>query len=249
MQYRGRYIWLIGASEGIGAALARKLSAEGAHLALSARREERLNAVANVLYGDEHLVLPCDVTDPASVQEAFDHIQNQWGRLDEVIYLAGLYTPASIDAYDAARAVQTIDVNLQGIYRVLGPVLPYFLEQRAGKLVLFGSVAGYGGLPKSCDYGPSKAAMNHLAESLRIDLAEHHIEVQLVSPGFVKTRLTDQNEFEMPCRISPEKAAEYTVKGLKSRRFDIHYPKQFTFFMKALRLLPYPLYFWLVNQL
>lgn len=242
------HIWLIGASAGIGRALAHELAGRGHRLALSARHRDRLETLCAELPGEGHLAVPLDVVDDGGLAASWAWLMQEWPCVDTVIYAAGIYTPAGIEAYDTQRALKTIDINLQGIYRVLGHVLPYFMQRRAGRLVLFGSVAGYRGLPHAYDYCASKAAINNLAESLYPDLAAYRIRVQLVCPGFVKTRLTEQNEFPMPFRISPEEAARRIAEGMRKGHFEIHFPKKFTYIMKVLKIIPSRLYFWLVRQ-
>ncbi|MBY0355542.1 MAG: SDR family NAD(P)-dependent oxidoreductase [Rickettsiales bacterium] len=246
--FQSKRIWLIGASEGIGAALATQLSHEGAQLILSSRQQQRLLEVQQGLAGQGHQVAVMDVTSRESVRHAFQEVIQQ-GVPDIVIYNAGAYDPMSAQGMDLARAEQMIDVNFSGALRVLDSVLPAMLSRQQGHIVLVASVAGYRGLPKAIGYGASKAALLHLAENLYIDLETTGIKVQVVNPGFVKTRLTDKNDFKMPMMISPEQAASAMVAGMKTNRFDIHFPKRFTRVMKLLRLLPYPWYFWLVRTL
>ena len=238
---KGKRIWLIGASEGIGEALALQLAQDGAQLILSARNVSRLDAVKASLSGDGHRALPVDVCQLESVQQAWQALE---GRLpDIVIYNAGTYTPMAAQQFDGAAAEAMIDVNLRGAFRVVSTVLPSYLSQNKGHVVLVGSVAGYRGLPGAIGYGASKAAVNHFAENLRVDLKRTAIKVQLVCPGFVKTRLTEKNDFSMPCMVTPQYAAKAIAKGLTSSAFEIHFPKRFTYVLKLLQLLPHRLYF------
>lgn len=246
-KFENKKIWLIGASTGIGAALAVKLAEAGAILQLSARGEETLTALCNRLPGNGHTVISLDVTDIASMQQAHAAC---WP-YDVVIYNAGAYEPAPVQEVSLDAAMQVMDVNLHGAMRLLDVMLPDMVKTQAGHIVLVGSIAGWKGLPNAYSYGVSKAGVNHLAEQLKLDLAPYDITVQLVSPGFVKTQLTDKNSFAMPAMISPEKAAEYIIKGLqKPNRFEIHFPKRFSWSMKLLtRVLPHRLYFWLVGKI
>jgi short-subunit dehydrogenase len=244
----GKKIWLVGASEGIGEALARRLAAAGAHLALSARSKDRIEALAGALPGGNHLALPLDVTQMASIGQAWAELNKQWGGIDILIYNAGAYEPMGAAAFDLKKAEQMLDVNYRGALRVLDYVMPGFIARRGGHIVLVASVAGYGGLPNAIGYGASKAALLHLAENLRLDLGKCDVKVQVVSPGFVKTRLTDKNDFKMPFIVSSELAAERIVSGMSSDRFEIHFPRRFTFMLKALGLLPYRLYFAIVKN-
>ena len=244
---KGKHIWLVGASEGIGAALAAKLSAEGAHLALSARNADALKALASTLPGTP-LLLPLDVTNQASIDAAWSRLNEAWPLLDMVIYNAGTYEPLDAQHFDLAKIERMVDVNFSGALRVLSHVLPNFLARNTGHIALVGSVAGYRGLPAALGYGASKAAIIHLAENLKADLARTDITVQIINPGFVKTRLTDKNDFAMPCIITAEKAADYIIAGLQSRRFEIHFPKRFSLILKLLSLLPASLYFALLKK-
>lgn len=241
---KNKRIWLIGASEGIGEALAGKLASEGATLVISARNAERLAAVQAALPGQAHQILPVDVTSSESLTQAWQSFAQNTP--DIVIYNAGTYKPMDAQHMELDAIESMIDVNLRGAFRLVDAVLPAFLKQGRGHLVLVGSVAGYRGLPSAMGYGASKAGLIHLAENLKADLKGTGIKVQLVSPGFVKTRLTDMNDFKMPCMISPERAASYIADGLRSGRFEIHFPKRFSYVLKLLSLLPAWLYFRLV---
>lgn len=237
-------IWLIGASEGIGAALAQQLAEEGHQLVLSARNADRLQQVHASLAGEGHAVQVLDVSSLASLQEAWRGLSAS--PPDMVIYNAGTYTPMDAQHFDLPAVESMLDINLHGVVRMLSVVLPTYLQQRAGHLVLVGSVAGYRGLPSAMGYGASKAGVKHLAENLRADLKGSGIRVQLVSPGFVKTRLTDKNDFRMPCMITPQQAARAICRGLNRNAFEIHFPKRFTYILKLLQMLPAWLYFRLV---
>ena len=244
----GKYIWLVGASEGIGAALAVQLAAMGAHLALSARNAGALQAIAATLQ-TAPLVLPLDVTDLNSIDHAWSRLRVEWPTLDMVIYNAGTYEPLGAQQFDLQKITRMLDVNFTGALRVLSHVLPDFLTRNTGHIALVGSVAGYRGLPRALGYGASKAAIIHFAENLKADLAQTNVEVQIINPGFVKTRLTDKNDFVMPCMISSEKAAHHIIAGLQSKRFEIHFPKRFSWLLKFLALLPASLYFALIKKI
>ena len=241
---RNKRIWLIGASEGIGAALAKQLAEQGATLILSARNAERLDALKAQLPGTGHQALSVDVTQLDQMQQAWQSLAQS--PPDITIYNAGTYTPMDAQHLDLGAVESMIDVNLRGAFRAVSVVLPAYLQRNAGHLVLVGSVAGYRGLPSAMGYGASKAGIMHLAENLKADLKGTNIRVQLVSPGFVKTRLTDMNDFAMPCIITAERAAKYIADGLGSGRFEIHFPKRFSYVLKLLRILPAWLYFKLV---
>lgn len=234
-------VWLIGASEGIGAALAHELAARGATLLLSARHAERLEALRLALPGNGHEVHALDVCSLEQMQQVWQAFAQALP--DIVVYNAGAYLPMEAQHLDMQAVETMLDVNLRGAFRCVATVLPAWLARGRGHVVLVGSVAGYRGLPAAMGYGASKAGVNHLAENLRADLKGTGVMVQLVCPGFVKTRLTDQNTFRMPCIISAEEAARRIAQGMASKRFEIHFPRRFSYVMKLLRVLPYPVYF------
>ena len=241
---QNKRVWLIGASEGIGAELAKQLAAAGATLVLSARNGERLQALCAELPGTGHQALPVDVTELKQLQHAWDSLSAT--PPDMMIYNAGTYKPMEAQQLEINAVESMLDVNLRGAFRAVSVVLPTYLQHNRGHIVLVGSVAGYRGLPSAMGYGASKAGIMHLAENLKADLKKTGIQVQLVSPGFVKTRLTDMNDFAMPCIITAERAAQYIVDGLQTNRFEIHFPKRFSYVLKLLSLLPAWLYFKLV---
>jgi len=242
--WHGKRVWIIGASSGIGAALARQLGKAGARLALSARRE---NALREVALGDE-LILPVDVTDVAAIRRGRSQLLDRWRGIDLVIYCAGAYTPMRAWKIDLATVRETLAINLQGVYTLLDAVVPIFVQQGSGGICLISSVAGYSGLPKALAYGPSKAALINLAQILYTDLSPRGIGVYLINPGFVATQLTQQNDFKMPALITPDAAANAIVSGLGKGRFEIHFPRRFTGWMKCLSRLPARIRFYLVGK-
>lgn len=244
--WRGRRVWLVGASTGIGAALARALSARGTRLALSARSREKLEALAVSCPGS--MLLPLDVTVAGSLDQAHDALMAEWGGIDLVVLNAGTYRPLHVEELSPTAARETIELNLLGVMDGVSVVAPTLLEQGAGGVAIVGSVAGYAGLPKALVYGASKAALINFAESLYFDLAPRGVSVYLVSPGFVATPLTEQNDFHMPALMQPEQAADAIVAGLAQGRFEIHFPRRFTLWLKLLRLLPYRWFFPLVQR-
>lgn len=245
---KGSHIWIIGASSGIGAALARELSDRGAILSLSARRQEALILLASSL-GAQHHVATFDVTDLAALQTATAELHEKHGRIDAVINLSAVYQPMSVDDMDVAKTQQILDVNLRGTFNVVHAVLPVLRAQQSGDLVLCGSVAGFIGLPQGQPYSATKAAVINLAETLRAELSGSGVIVKLINPGFVRTPLTDQNSFDMPAMIEPAEAARQIAKGLTGTGFEIHFPKRFTLVMKFLRLLPYGALFAVLKKL
>lgn len=243
--WQGRRVWLVGASTGIGLACAQVLRAAGAQVVVSARKPQ---AVLDWAAQDSCVQWRAlDVCDPARVQ-ATAHALLAEGPLDMVVYAAGYYQAQRATAMDLAQLLQHDRVNYQGALHVLDAVLPGMLAQGSGHISLLSSVAGWRGLPNGLAYGPTKAALTHLAETLYLDLQDAGIGVSVVNPGFVDTPLTAQNEFTMPALISPEEAAREMLKGWAQGQFDIHFPKRFTRWLKLLRVLPYRWYFPLVRR-
>ena len=234
--WRGKSVWLVGASSGIGQATAHALHAQGANVFVSARNAEALDQF--VLGHPGAVALALDVTDPGAVNTAAQTVLAA-GPLDLVLYCAGYYEALRATAFDLTQMLRHSDVNYNGVLYLLDAVLPAFLAQKAGHISLISSVAGYTGLPKSLAYGPTKAALINLAETLYLDLKDSGIGVSLVCPGFVETPLTAQNKFSMPALITPEQAAQEILQGWQKGEFDIHFPKRFTRWMKVLQLLPY----------
>lgn len=231
-KFRDKTYWLIGASEGLGRALARKLDAEGAQLILSARNAERLGSLCAEL--KQARPLPLDVTDPNAVRKASDEIDELHG----IIYNVGTYEPMRATQWDSDAALAICDVNFTGALRILGHVVPKFIEKGQGDITLVGSLAGYRGLPASIGYGASKAALISLAETMRFDLRDSGVTVRVVNPGFIKTRLTEKNGFKMPMLMKPEKAAEKVLKAMRTRRLRTDFPAPFSWFIRSLIYLP-----------
>ena len=243
--WRGRSVWLVGASSGIGEATAHALHVEGARVFVSARNAEALAAFVRRHPGA--VALPLDVGKRAAVHAAALTVKSA-GPLDLVLYCAGYYKEQRATGYSLDEMLRHDDINYRGALHVLDAVLPGFLARKAGHISLVGSVAGYRGLPKSLAYGPTKAALINLAETLYLDLKDSGVGVSLVCPGFVETPLTAQNQFAMPGLIKPPEAAQAMLSGWAAGRFEIHFPKRFTLWMKLLGLLPRTLYFPLIRK-
>lgn len=241
-----RRVWVIGASSGIGAALARELRGRGAKLALSARNVEALQLIA----ADDvsALVLPFDITQSTGALQARDEILAKWGGVDLVLVVAGTYQKMRAADFDLNAAKQLVETNLNGPLNCLDAVLPTLLAQGHGGIGIVASVAGLSGLPQALIYGPTKAALINLCESLYLDLHARGIAVYLINPGFVATPLTAKNDFTMPALISAETAAHEIVRGIERGEFHINFPRRFTNWLRVLRLLPYRLYFWLIHK-
>lgn len=247
-QFVGKRVWVIGASSGIGEACVIALLAQGAKVALSSRRVERLNQIALNSDTNQTLVIPLDVTRNEQLKEGYKTILNAWGGIDLLLFVSGVYTPLRADNFDIQIAEKTIDANLLGPMRAVALVTPEMLKAHSGHIAIVGSVAGYSGLPKALAYGPSKAAIINFCENLYYDLLPTGVSVHMISPGFVATEATAQNDFEMPALISAEEAAQEILAGIQKGEFDIHFPKRFSRFLKFLRILPYPIYFWIVRR-
>ena len=240
-EFRGRRYWLVGASEGLGRALAHRMAGAGAELVLSARNADRLAELAGELPGARPV--PVDVADAASVRAAAEAA----GPVDGLVWLAGVYWPMRAQDWDAARAEAMCDVNFTGCVRVLGQVLPGMVARGAGHVVLTGSLSGFRGLPGAVGYGASKAAVMSLAETLRADLKGSGVEVQLANPGFIRTRLTAKNEFRMPFLMEPEEAADRMFTLMRTRRFAANFPRGFGAMFRAAQFLPDWAWFRLVS--
>ena len=244
-EWRGQRVWLVGASTGIGRALAELLHRLGAQVIVSARQRAALEAFVHQHPGS--LALPLDVTDAAAVRAATEAAL-AGGPLDLVCYCAGYYQPMRATALDLPELLRHHEVNTVGALYLLDAVLPGLLARGRGHLSLVSSVAGYRGLPQSLAYGPTKAALINLAETLYLDLQPQGLGVSVINPGFVETPLTANNTFHMPALISPAQAAQAIVQGWSRGEFEIHFPKRFTRVLRLLRLLPYRLYFAAVRR-
>lgn len=246
--WRGKRVWIVGASSGIGWHCAAQLVQAGAQVALSARRAAPLDELAEQAKRGQAMALPLDITDSAALHAACARIVADWDGLDLVLICAGSYAEMRAESFDLNSAEELLDLNLRGVLRCLDAVLPQLLAQRSGAIALVSSVAGLRGLPRALAYGPTKAALINLAETLYLDLRAHGVGVHLVNPGFVDTRLTRDNRFPMPALMQAEQAAAALLAGVARGDFHIHFPKRFTAWLQLARLLPYRCYFALVRR-
>ena len=244
--WRGKTVWIVGASSGIGQATAAALHGQGARVVVSARQASLLHDFVARHPGSQALVL--DATDREAVLAAAALLLGQ-APLDCVVYCAGHYNAMRADALVVADMERHVKVNYLGALYLIDAVLPAMLSRGTGHISLVGSVAGYRGLPNSLAYGPTKAALINLAETLYLDLHGKGIGVSLISPGFVQTPLTAGNDFAMPALLTPQQAATAILKGWAQGQFEIHFPKRFTLWLKALRILPNRVFFQLVRRL
>ena len=237
--------WIIGASSGIGAALAKALAVEGANLFLSARSSESLANIKETIKaagrGSNVKCYPLDVVNVTEVSAAAEEIFQEPGS-HRVVFMAALYDPMPIKELDLDASEKIIDVNLMGLLNVLACIVPILRARTDCQIAICSSLASYKGLPNAQPYAATKAAVTNVTESLKVEEGEL-IDIKLINPGFVKSRLTEKNDFKMPFLLSSEEAAKYIVKGLFSKRFEIHFPKRFSYLLKVLRLLPDALYF------
>ncbi|MFL9880761.1 SDR family NAD(P)-dependent oxidoreductase [Herbaspirillum rhizosphaerae] len=235
--WKDKRIWLIGASSGIGAALAKQALAMGAKVALSARRLDALEEVAGE--ASNALIVPFDVLDHAAWRTRHAEICAAFGGVDLLLFCAADYRPERSWEVSDDVAEQTLKTNLVSVYSALSSVLPTMLAEGSGGIALVASVAGYMGLPNASVYGPGKAALINLAEILYSDLHAKGLSVYLINPGFVKTGLTAKNDFAMPGLQTPDAAAEKIWKGIAEGKFEIHFPYRFTRILKLIQMLPY----------
>jgi short-subunit dehydrogenase len=236
-QWTGKRYWLVGASAGLGEALAHKMSAAGAELVLTARSADALQKLADDLSGTAH-VAPADITDTAALSAIADAHD-----LDGVVHMAGVYWPFGAKAWDADQATLMADVNFGGAMRLMGVVVPRFMARDRGHIVLTGSLSGFRGLPGAAPYVSSKAGVMALAESLHADTHRTGVDVQLVNPGFVRTRLTDKNDFSMPFIMEPDQAADAYFAAMNSKRFKRSFPTAFSLIFRGSQFLPDWLYY------
>ena len=243
--WNNRSVWLIGASSGIGLACATHLVKLGAKVTVSARNMDLLLSFKRD--NPSSMVAEMDVTRIESISQAFEQVKNHHG-IDVVVYCAGHYLEQNADKFNLQEMMKHNDINYLGLCRVLSFILNPMIAQRFGHISIISSVAGFQGLPKSLAYGPTKAALINLSESMYFDLHGHGIGVSLVNPGFVQTPLTAQNKFHMPALITADQAAVEMIKGWRKGDFEIHFPKKFTLVLKFLKILPYFIYFKMVAK-
>ena len=241
-------VWITGASSGIGKALAIKFANAGWQVAASARRENLLNELEKI--NPSIHSFPLDVIDLNNSKKIFEKIIEKLKEIDLCIFSTGTYDPKTEREINVEQIKNVFDVNFFGTLNCIKSVEDYFKKKKEGHISIVSSIAGYRGLPNSTGYGPSKAALNNLAESLYFDFGRHNVRVSLVSPGFIKTPMTDKNEFKMPFLKTSEFAAEKIYNGLvNGSSFEIDFPKELTLILKLLKILPNRLYLYLIKKL
>jgi len=242
-----KIIWITGASSGIGKALAIKFAEKGWTVAASARREnllEDLNKFNSNIYS-----FPLDVTEIENCKLIANKIIEKFGGIDICVFGTGMHDQKSEKRFNLNKIREIMEVNYFGTMNSINSIYEYFSEKKNGQISIISSVAGYRGLPAAGAYCASKAALTSYAESLNFDMRMKNVRVSLISPGFIKTPMTDQNDFPMPMIKTPEFAANEIFKGLTEKKsFEIHFPKAFTYFLKFLQILPSSIYFKLVSK-
>lgn len=233
-----RLAWVTGAGKGIGRALALRLVGDGWIVAASARTRSDLESLAAEAPPGAIRPYPLDIVDPAATARVVAAIESDLGAIDLAVLNAGTYIPTQAVPFDALAYRRQLDINVMGTVNGMAELIPRFVARRGGHIAVMASVAGYRGLPGAAAYGASKAALINMCEALRVELEPHDVAVSVICPGFVKTPLTDRNDFPMPFLISAEAAAEHIARGLAAKRFRIAFPPLFATIMRLLRLLP-----------
>ncbi|TCD12331.1 SDR family NAD(P)-dependent oxidoreductase [Oricola cellulosilytica] len=243
--------WITGASSGIGRELTLQMARRGYTVAATARGEDKLQSLADGTEGMNGSIHPfaCDVTDREAMAELVDRIESEVGPIRLAVFNAGNYFPTHGEAMKIENFVKTYQINVFGVLNGLVPLIERMKAAGRGQVVLVGSVSGYSGLPAASAYGASKAALTHMAESLLFDFEKMNIRIQIVNPGFIDTPLTEKNDFAMPALMPVEKAVDQMIAGIEGGGFEITFPRRFTYTLKFLRMLPHPVYFWLMKRM
>lgn len=247
----GQVVWITGASMGIGCALALELATRGMTVIASARSQDKLQTLveASQNLAGSIFSYPLDVTDQQAVNDVISAIKNDFAVIDQAVLNAGTFLPMHGSRFSAEVIRQQFDLNVFGVSYCLEALIPVMKQQSHGLLAINASLAGYRGLPKSAAYGATKAALINMAESLKLDLGKSGIDVKVINPGFVKTPLTDKNDFHMPFLVDSRQAAEAIAEGLERKGFEIRFPTLFAGIIGVLRHLPYQLYFGIVKHI
>jgi short-subunit dehydrogenase len=243
-------VWVTGASTGIGRELALTLAKEGWTVAATARSADKLAELEqhSLDFSGRIHSFPADVTDKNAMANVVSAITSQLGSVALAIFNAGNYWPASGDRLDIKKFEDTYAINVMGQVNGIVPIVDQMKAKGRGHIMIVASVSGYSGLPMASAYGASKAALINMAESLKFDFDRMNIRVQIVNPGFIETPLTDKNAFKMPALMPAEKAVRRMIDGIATGGFELTFPRRFTWFVKFFRLLPYPIYFWLMKR-
>ncbi len=246
MSENQRKVWVTGASSGIGKAVAEKFAKEKWKVAISARRVEILNEMAN---NDNIFAYPMDVTNQNKTEETFNKILEDFGDLDLCVFSSGTYERKSEKGLNVDNVKKVIEVNFLGVVGCVKAVQEYFQNKKGGHISIVSSPVGYRGLPKSSGYTASKASLNNFTQGIYFDFKKFNVRVTLISPGFIKTALTDKNDFKMPFLKDTNYAAEKIYDGLVNRKkFEIIFPPQIAFIYKIFQILPNKVYNYLINK-
>ncbi len=242
--------WVVGGSTGIGRDLVLEMARRGVDVVVSARNAESLESLVAEAHGlaGHVTTIPLDVTDRAATKAAYQAAVTALGRVDLCVSCAGTHQPFGAMNFDVDKFRTLVEVNLMGTTHVLEAAMPDMIARGAGHIAVVSSVAGYRGLPSAAGYGATKAALINMCEALKFDLDRAGVKLQLIDPGFVETPLTAKNDFKMPFLMKSDLAAKRFYQGLLSRRFEVTFPKRFTWQLKLLRCLPYALYFAMVRR-
>ncbi|WP_041294196.1 SDR family NAD(P)-dependent oxidoreductase [Ignavibacterium album] len=239
MNLKNKVILITGASSGIGEAVARKFADEGALLALTARRKDIIDKIAQQLEVKTRVAsYKCDVTNIDEVRNVYRQIKIDFGKIDIAFLNSGVSFRSGIKEFDSAKARQIFDTNVMGLINFVEVLLPDFMNEKNGVIVGVSSLADSRGFPKSGFYCASKAAASIFLESLRIELKPYNVKVITIRPGFVKTPMTDKNEFFMPFLMEPEKAADIIIRGIKKEKNRIQFPFAISLAVRILRIIP-----------
>jgi len=246
MSENQKKVWITGASSGIGKAVAEKFAKENWRVAISARRTEILDEIAK---NENIFAYPMNVTDTKKTQETFDKILKDFGNIDLCIFSSGTYERKSEKGINVENIKNVMEVNFLGVVSCVKAIEEYFKSKRNGHLAIVSSPVGYRGLPKSSGYTPSKASLNNFTQGIYFDFKKFNIRVTLISPGFIKTALTDKNEFKMPFLKDTSYAAEKIYNGLVNKKsFEIIFPPQIAFIYKIFQILPNKVYNYLISK-
>ena len=246
MSKNQKKVWITGASSGIGKAVAEKFAKENWKVAISARRTEILNEIAK---NENIFAYPADITNPNKIQETFNKILNDFGNIDLCILSSGTYERKSEKGINVENIKKVMEVNFLGVVSCVKAVEEHFKSKKDGHLAIVSSPVGYRGLPKSSGYTPSKASLNNFTQGIYFDFKKFNVRVTLISPGFIKTALTDKNEFKMPFLKDTSYAAEKIYNGLVNKKsFEIIFPPQIAFIYKIFQILPNKIYNYLISK-
>ena len=237
--------WITGAGRGIGRSLAQHLVASAWTVVVTSRTKSELLSLEKESRDLEGKIITCpaDIRDPEKIKQLIKHIHSEIGEIDLAILNAGNYIQFGVNEFSATAFKEQIDINILGTVNCLTPVMHRMKNQGKGHIVVMSSLNAYRGLPLASAYGASKAALTNMCEALKPELDKFDVKISVVHPGFVRTPLTDKNDFKMPFLVDTDFACKRIIRGISKGRFEIVFPSRFAFILKLLRCLPYFLYF------